>query len=382
MRPFVKMTGCGNDFVVLEASDLESLETASTGFGVTATTASGSGQAMLDKTDIRAMCDRRNGIGCDQLLVIAAQPVQMDARSGAPVAAVSMQIYNSDGSEALACGNATRCVAQLWMDRELEDDARREQVLAAGEQVVVVITASRTLRCWRALDRSTPSKTIPSTTIAQDPFQNVNVFVDMGLPEFEWTRIPLSRDVQRGSALDAVTDLGLADAPKDVASLLARGVAVGMGNPHLVFLLPSEEQLNQIDVRAVGSKLETNALFPQGVNVTFAAIGPAATTGSNAEASRRILAKVWERGAGETLACGSAACAVIAAAQRTGVLVAPAATAADNAANQSVFSVQMPGGTLQVGISAQGTMVLAGPSRVVFVGVYSPPSQSALTAPA
>ncbi len=173
----------------------------------------------------------------------------------------SIRIYNADGSEAGACGNGMRCVAALVG----EETGRNELKFATPAGVV---------SCWRAND---------------------GLFtVDMGRPRFRWNEIPLAREFPDTRAIDL-------EVP-DVPDLRAPSV-VSMGNPHVIFWVDDPAAY---DLAAIGPKLEHDPLFPERANITLAAT-PALT---------RIVIRTWERGAGLTKACGSAACAVAVAAAR------------------------------------------------------------------
>jgi diaminopimelate epimerase len=222
---FVKMHGCGNDFVILDER-----------------------ARSLDLTPEQAafLADRRIGIGCDQ--VIAIRPV-----SGADA---FMRIWNPDGSEAGACGNATRCVADILM---------RD----AGSSAVTIRTVSGDL----------PASRTPDGLIA----------VDMGPPRLDWADIPLGRPA----------DTLRLDLPGEPA-------AASMGNPHATFFVAD---IDAVRIADIGPRFENDPLFPQRANIGFAQILDPET----------IRLKVWERGAGLTLACGSGACATLVNAHRRGL---------------------------------------------------------------
>jgi diaminopimelate epimerase len=226
MVGFRKMHGAGNDFVVIDRRG---------------------GAVSLTPACIRALGDRRRGIGFDQLILLDP-PETMGAD-------VFMRIFNPDGSAAGACGNATRCVAET-LGQE------------SGRETLVVQTVAGLLPAQRLGDG--------------------RVRVDMGPPRFDWEDIPLAH------ACDTL-HLPL---PGDPA-------ACSMGNPHAtVFVSDAEDAAHA----AAGAALEHDPMFPERANIGFAQIlGPAA-----------IRLRVWERGAGLTLACGSGACAALVNAQRRG----------------------------------------------------------------
>jgi diaminopimelate epimerase len=231
-RSFLKMNGTGNDFVVVDGRD---------------------GELFRPTADrVRAIADRKTGVGCDQLIGIEPS-AEADA---------FMRIWNADGTEVAACGNATRCVG--W--RILEDSGRNQVVLA---------TEAGSLTVLRAGDH--------------------RVTVDMGQPRLGWSDIPLYEEMDtRGIELQ----VGPIDAP-----LLHTPGCVNMGNPHVVFFVEDAERAPVVEV---GPLIEHHFLFPEGVNVGFAQI----------MAPDRIRLRVWERGAGMTKACGTGACAALVAASR------------------------------------------------------------------
>jgi diaminopimelate epimerase len=235
-RPFLKMNGLGNDFVVVEAR----------------------GEAFRPTpAEARAIADRASGVGCDQL--IAIEPTTR--------ADAFMRIWNADGGEVAACGNATRCVAWLLME-------------ATGRDEAVIETEAGLLSATRAPgDR--------------------RVSVDMGPPELRWDHIPLAEEMDtRGIELQ----VGPIDAPH-----LHTPGAVNMGNPHVVFFVDAEP--TDALVKGSGSLIEHHPMFPEGVNVGFAWV----------KTPDRIRLRVWERGAGLTKACGTGACAALVASARRGL---------------------------------------------------------------
>ncbi|MBU6318301.1 MAG: diaminopimelate epimerase [Alphaproteobacteria bacterium] len=228
---FYKMNGAGNAFVVFDAR---------------------SQVLRLDPERIRQIADPTDGAGADQVIVM-----ERSLRGD-----VFMRIWNSDGSEVSACGNASRCVGWLMMEETGADRTRIET--AAGP-----LTATR----------------VGANLIS----------VDMGSPLLRWEEIPLSVP-QDTRALDTSFDV-LSGAQ------LGQGGCVNMGNPHVVFFIPD---LDSLDIPGIGPRIEHHPLFPQAVNVGFAQV-----------LSRdRIRLRVWERGAGLTRACGTGACAAVVAAVR------------------------------------------------------------------
>ena len=272
-RPFLKMNGLGNDFVVVEARDEAFRPT---------------------PEEARAIADRASGVGCDQL--IAIEPTTR--------ADAFMRIWNADGGEVGACGNATRCVAWLLME-------------AAGRDDVVIETEAGLLAATRA-----------------DGDKRVSV--DMGPPELRWDRIPLAEEMD-------TKGIELQVGPIDAPHLHTPG-AVNMGNPHVVFFVDDEP--TDALVKGSGSLIEHHPMFPAGVNVGFAFV----------KAPDRIRLRVWERGAGMTLACGTGACAALVACARRG-LTGRAAT------------IEMDGGELHVEWrETDGHVIMTGPVTLEFTG--------------
>ena len=229
--PFTKMHGLGNDFVVIDAR---------------------SRPVALNEDQRRRIADRRRGIGCDQLIVLE--------RSRSAAADVFMRIYNPDGSEAGACGNATRCVAgRLMAERGIDH--------------VVVETISGLLET-RAADRG-------------------DIAVNMGEVRTDWRAIPLAEDCD-------TLHLPLSSGP------LADPVGVNVGNPHAVFFV---DDVAAIALEKLGPLLEHAPLFPERANIEIVQV---LTPG-------RLRMRVWERSAGITQACGSGACATLVAAARRGL---------------------------------------------------------------
>lgn len=267
MIAFTKAHGAGNDFVIIDERR-RPLD--------------------LDAAAVRAMADRRTGIGCDQFITLHPPPPGTDAD-------LFMRIRNPDGSEAGACGNATRCVAELLF----EENGRPYQVIrtVAGD--------------------------LPAERLA-DGRQRV----DMGLARLDWQDIPLSR---------AADTLHL-PLPGDPA-------ACSMGNPHATLFVPD---LAAVDIARLGPLLEHDPIFPDRANIGFAQV----------LARDRIRLRVWERGAGLTLACGSGACAALVNAHRRGLVERCASVVAD-------------GGVLGVEWTAAGRVLMAGPTATSFCGTIA-----------
>jgi diaminopimelate epimerase len=268
---FLKMHGLGNDFVVLDARRRA---------------------LALDAGLARALADRRTGIGCDQVILL--QPPRD------PAAQVFMQIRNPDGSEAEACGNATRCVALLL---HRENGARR----LAIETVAGLLAA--------------------------EAREDGRIAVDMGPVRTGWDEVPLARAMDTDRA-------DLARGP------LRAPVCSNIGNPHATFFVADAEA---IDLAALGPALERDPLFPERANIGVATVRDRG----------HIRLRVWERGAGITLACGSGACAALVAAVRRGLADRRAAVALD-------------GGDLDILWREDGHAIMTGPATSVFEGAFDP----------
>ena len=230
-RRFTKMHGLGNDFVVIDARR---------------------DPLALDPAMARLVADRRRGVGCDQLIVLEP-PAD-------PAADVFMRIYNPDASEAGACGNATRCIADTLM---------RE----AGRDRAVVQTIAGLL----------PAERVAGGLVK----------VDMGPARLGWRDVPLARDC------DTLHVEASAGALRDPA-------CCSMGNPHATFFVADADA---IDLAALGPRIERHPAFPERVNAGVVQV----------LARDRLRFRVWERGAGITEACGSGACAAIVNAARRGL---------------------------------------------------------------
>jgi diaminopimelate epimerase len=226
MRYF-KMNGCGNDFVIIDARSRGSLP--------------------LSQAQARAIADRETGLGCDQVIAVE-RSIRGDAY---------MRMWNADGGEIDACGNATRCVAWLLMEeggavsRRIETPAGMLYAERAGDKIITV---------------------------------------DMGSPLLRWEEIPVARAMDT-TRLDF--SAGGYEAPG----------AVNMGNPHVVFFV---NDVRAVPIETLGPNIEHDPMFPQGVNVGFAEI----------RSPEQIRLRVWERGTGLTKACGTGACAAVGAAHR------------------------------------------------------------------
>ena len=262
---FLKMHGLGNDFVIIDARR--------------------AGGDPVTPALARAIGDRRRGVGFDQLAVIFSDE-EADAR---------IVFWNSDGSTAGACGNASRCLARLMM----EETGRSEAVLRTERGLLACRDAGGGL-----------------------------VEVNMGPPQLGWRDVPMAREMDT-AALDLPGSPG----------------AVSMGNPHCVFFV---DNADGAPVETQGPEIENHPIFPERANIGFAEVL------NDAE----IRLRVWERGAGETLACGSGACAAAVAAHRRGL-------------TGRRVTLHMNGGPLVCDWTDQGVL-MTGPTMLVGEGRLSP----------
>ena len=239
--------------------------------------------------EIIRICDPQTGVGADQLIVI--EPAR---NAGADA---FMRIVNIDAREVEACGNATRCVAWILLE-ELEGDA------------VVIETLAGLLACARA--------------------GQMRVSCAMGRVTMEWPDIPLAEERD-------TCHLDLEFGP------LRDGVALGIGNPHIVFFV---DDLDAIDIETLAPKIQSHPLFPNQVNVGVAEM--------TSEDAMRLV--VYERGAGLTSACGSGACVAAYAALIRGLT------------DHRQMQIEMPAGTVSIEIGADGTAIMTGPVAYCFSG--------------
>ncbi|MGZ6544563.1 MAG: diaminopimelate epimerase [Actinomycetota bacterium] len=253
----------------------------------------------LEPDLVAVVCDRRTGVGADGVIRLV--------RSERADASFVMDYRNADGSVAEMCGNGARCVGKLVHDLGLSDEPEFGIETRGGV---------RRLRL-------------------HDGGGDVHrVTVEMGVPGFTRASIPM-----RGPAWE--TFLGQ---PFDVGGgITLTASAVSMGNPHLVLFV--EDDPDRFHVGHIGPALEHHESFPEGTNVEFAQVQPDA-----------IKARVWERGSGETMACGSGACAIAVAANEAGLVP-----------NRTV--VRFPGGALEVERLESGEVLLTGEAERVFEGV-------------
>ena len=249
----------------------------------------------LTAEQARALADRHTGIGCDQVITMLAPEGGDHENAGTDV---FMRIQNADGGEVDACGNATRCVAALLM----AEDAR--------DSLYIGTKAGR---------------------LAAEAMAGGLVAVDMGKPRLDWRDIPLSQP-------EDTLHLELSEGP------LTDPVAIGMGNPHCVFFVPDAEA---VDIAALGPVLEHHSLFPERANIGVAQVIDRKT----------IRLRVWERGAGLTLACGTGACAAAVAAMRREL-------------TGRTVEMRLDGGVLRIEWRADDHVMMTGPAAISFSGSF------------
>lgn len=318
--PFVKMEGLGNDYVYLDAFGSPTVE------------------ALLARKDwpkrVRAMSDRHTGIGSDGVIVVC-RPKRKSNHA-------RMRMFNADGSEGRMCGNGARCVAKFAHDRlGLGDRATPGRKQRGSERVGLRIeSASGVLQ----IDGEVKRRALVRAT------------VDMGKPVLDLKRIGVN--AAKLAFKGVKPHWGVLR-----GEVCVIGVFVSMGNPHMVVMEPSHgdslsltaKQVRELPLEVLGPMFETHPAFKDRINVHFAAVEPA----RSAKAPSRIIMRTWERGAGQTRACASGACAALVAGVISGRCGREAA-------------VVLPGGELSVRWEERsGRVFQTGPAEEVFEGVWS-----------
>ena len=275
--PFIKMHGLGNDFIVVDCR---------------------TGLPNPDTDTIVAMSDRRTGIGCDQFIVLENSYNGND---------VFMRMYNCDGGEVGACGNATRCIARLIM-------VETQMPSCTIETISGVLNAT-----WA-------DQTLKTVTI------------DMGLAKLDASDIPLSPDTNATDTDTTAIDVGIDGLPP--------ACCVNVGNPHAVFLV---DDADNFDVATYGAMVENSPLFPEKTNVEFISM----------LAGGDMRMRVWERGVGITRACGTGACAAAIAGVRTGIV------------DTTPINVVLDGGTLTINWHQGQSVFMTGATTLSFTGTYT-----------
>jgi len=279
---FRKMNGLGNDFVVVDAR---------------------ADALALTPDAVRAIADRKEGVGCDQL--IALEPSE--------AADVFMRIWNADGGEVAACGNAARCVAAVVA----QEQGRPDVTIETEDQVL-------------------------GARVGADGL----VTIDMGEPRLRWDQIPLAEEFHDTRRIEL--QAGPIDAP-----VLHSPAVVNVGNPHAVFFV---DDVEAIDLARIGPMLEHHPLFPERANISVVQV----------LSPDHVKVRTWERGAGLTRACGTAACASAVAAIRRELTGRKVRTT-------------LPGGDLVIDWrESDGHVLMTGPFALDFEGTLP----AALLAPA
>lgn len=277
MLPFLKMNGLGNDFIIIDQRI---------------------NNYQLSENQIRGLSHRKLGIGCDQFIIL-----QTPRKNNHDI---FMRIYNANGLEAGACGNAMRCVG-LYESRKL------------GKKTILIETIEGSLSAEIHLDET--------------------VTVNMGEPYTNWEKIPLSYKPDDTFALNIHE------------GILSKPSAISMGNPHMVFFV---EDVDGVDIATLGSRLTNHPAYPKGANVEVVQV----------LSETRLRMRVFERGTGITMACGTGAAASVVAACHHGYCK-----------ENSMVEVLLDGGILQVNYRAkpigEGGVTLTGPATLVCEGAIS-----------
>ncbi len=242
---------------------------------------------MITEDIIKRLSDRRTGAGCDQLITINnTNNHSVDAK---------IEIFNPGGDRAEACGNGTRCVAKILFD----EDTNKE-ILNIQSDVGILVS--------KKIDK--------------------NISVNMGLVKNTWDKIPLIKEVDTMNIPISINGY-------------SKGVAVNVGNPHVVFFGKS---IYDTDLRNIGPKIENHELFPKKTNVEIVEVIN----------SKSIQMRVWERGVGITLACGSGACAAVYAAWKKGLI-------------ENNAEVKLEKGSLSINIINEEA-IMTGPAEISYRG--------------
>jgi len=279
---FVKMHGAGNDYVLLDARDME------TDWSTLA----------------KSMCNRHTSVGADGILLVLPSAS----------ADVRMRMFNPDGSEAEMCGNGIRCLAKYVLERGIVDREKNPLNI-------------ETMAGVRVLEPIWHEGKVERARVA------------MGEPELRSERVPvvLSEDLAGGPVLDY---------PLEVDGTTLDLTFVSMGNPHAIAFI--ESPVGKFPLHRIGPEVERHAIFPNKVNFSIV----------NAREGSRVVARVWERGVGETMACGTGACAIAVASRLHGYC-------GDD------IDITLPGGVLTISWDGVGEVYLEGPAVEVYEGEWN-----------
>ena len=269
---FTKAIALGNDFVILDARETF---------------------LSLTTEQICQLANRRQGVGCDQLIVILP-PTASQAH-------IRLKFYNADGSEAGACGNGARCVARLVMENEELDE----------------------------LSLQTPETSWHASWANEERGEEAGISLTIGQPRFDWDHIPLAYP----------------EALRDVSYHAIASFCVNVGNPHAVFFV---SDVDDIPLASIGPQIENHPAFPERVNAGFVQIMDRGT----------LRLRVWERGAGYTLACGTGACAAAVAAIHLKLV----------SSSQSPLRILQEGGEILVDWREGHPITMIGPAQIKFHG--------------
>ena len=254
----------------------------------------------------RAMSDRHFGVGGDGIILI--QPSK--------VAHLKMSMFNADGSESEMCGNGIRCFAKYAIERgiaESDGSGLRVETLAGIRTIVPVLEHGKVTRAK----------------------------VAMGAPHLEPEKIPVAvADVPFENAGKAVVNY-----PLNIDEFSLKLTFVSMGNPHAVAFI--QQPVKEFPLHVIGPEVEHHSMFPRRINFEIV----------NVVDSRHLNARVWERGSGETMACGTGACAIGVSAQLLKLA-------------ENVVDITLPGGTLNISWDGQGEVYLEGDAVEVFEGEW------------
>ena len=295
------MHGCGNDYVYVDG---------------------GKENVPSEKKPqvAQMVSDRHFGIGSDGIIFI--NPVADDDID------FEMEMYNADGSRSEMCGNGIRCVAKYVYDKKLTDKTNLT-IVSAGKKKYIDLT------------------------IGQDGLVET-VKVDMGAPILDAASVPvsasdelLSKDNKKYEALSEKYGRLVIDVPMEVAGKTWHATCVSMGNPHCVVFLPENEDLANFDIEAVGPLFENHKMFPNRTNTEFVKI----------DDKNNVHMRVWERGTGETLACGTGCCATTVACILNGL-------------TDTEVTVHVLGGDIKCSWdkNPESPVIMEGPATTVFEG--------------
>lgn len=254
-----------------------------------------------------AVCDRHLGIGADSLIVLMPSDK----------ADFAMRTFDADGSEAETCGNGIRCLARYVMEKEL---------ISPDIETMTIETIA----------------TVNRVKLERQGGKVVKIWTNMGKPRFAAAQIPFDPKAGRGEMVDIKSMLNYKTSV--VGMELALNL-VSMGNPHAVYFI--EKQVADFPLSQIGPLVENLPVFPNRVNFEIARVLD----------NTHIEARVWERGVGETLACGSGACAITVASKL-------------NNYTGSKVDIKLPGGVLNAEWNGEGEVVLGGPAVTVFEGIW------------